>query len=123
METGKRRTCLTIQNWPIGFLAISIRQNRKITDQNAKEAYEALQRDRAQRQQLIVDQLKERQIIDKQRKNMRQQAMGLVQDLRSDRDRLIEALENPTRKKARRRNTRSQQHADSHVYQDHQPEP
>ena len=93
-------------------------QNRKITNQNAKEAYEALQRDRAQRQQLIDDQLEERQIIEKQRMKLRQKAMGLVQDLRTDRDRLIAVLTNPTQKKVRRRNTRSQQQVDSNRWLD-----
>ena len=97
-------------------------QNRKIAEQNSKEAYEALQRDRAQRQQLIDDQLKERKVIDRQRVELRQQAMGLVQDLRSDRDRLIEALTNPTSKPSRRRNTRSQNRAETHAWLNIEPE-
>jgi len=76
-----------------------------------------LQRDRAQRQQLIDDQLEERQIIDKQRITLRQQAMGLVQDLRSDRDRLIEALNAPQQKKSRKLRSPSPQ-----INQQHSPD-
>lgn len=59
-------------------------QRRKISDQNAEEAYEALQRDQKQRQQLINAQIAERAVIDKQRSALRQQAIGLIQDMRSN---------------------------------------
>ena len=43
-----------------GFWQLISGHNRKIKEQNTQEAFEALQRDRAQRQQLIDDQLQER---------------------------------------------------------------
>ncbi|SFO40914.1 Relaxase/Mobilisation nuclease domain-containing protein [Cohaesibacter marisflavi] len=106
-----------------GFWQLISGHNRKIKEQNTQEAYEALQRDRAQRQQLIDDQLKERKIIDDQRTKLRQQAMGLIQDLRSDRDRLIEALENPINKSSRRRTVRSYKQAETYIWLDQEPGP
>ena len=106
-----------------GFWQLISGHNRKIKEQNTQEAFEALQRDRAQRQQLIDDQLQERKIIDEHRAKLRQQAIGLVQDLRSDRDRLIEALENPSRKSSRRRTVRSYKQAETYIWLDNDPEP
>lgn len=68
---------------------------RRIEETNTAEAHAALQRDREQRQQLIEAQLKERGTIDHQRVHLRQQAFGLVKDMRSDRDRLIAKLTEP----------------------------
>lgn len=80
-------------------------QHRQFVKENADDAHAALQRDRVQRQRLIEAQLKERGAIDQQRVHLRQQAFGLVKDMRSDRDRLIAKLTEPQisvpRRKAR----------------------
>ncbi|MEP1932174.1 MAG: relaxase/mobilization nuclease domain-containing protein [Nisaea sp.] len=70
-------------------------QRQKVIERNEQEAYEALQRDRAQRQRLIEAQLKERQQIDQQRVQLRQEAFGLIDEMRNDRDRLITKLSEP----------------------------
>ncbi|MGJ8535498.1 MAG: relaxase/mobilization nuclease domain-containing protein [Alphaproteobacteria bacterium] len=67
----------------------------RIEEKNADEAHTALRRDRLQRQQLIEAQLKERGVIYKQHVHLRQHAFGLVNDMRSDRDRLISKLTEP----------------------------
>lgn len=88
-------------------------QRGQITDRNVREAHEALQRDREQHQQLIDAQLKERASIAGQRAKMRQEAFGLLQDLRSDRDRLVAKLTEPQSDppKRRRRQRRDQEQA------------
>lgn len=83
-------------------------QRRQIVKKNADDAYAALQRDRAQRQQLVEAQLKERGAIDQQRVHLRQQAFGLVTDMRSDRDRLIAKLTEPQISVPRRKVKRQQ---------------
>ncbi|MEM6890773.1 MAG: relaxase/mobilization nuclease domain-containing protein [Pseudomonadota bacterium] len=69
-----------------------IGETRQIEEQNAKEAFEALQRDRRQRQQMIDLQLRERHSMENERAENRQQAFGLLEGMRADRDRLLEKL-------------------------------
>uniref|UniRef100_UPI003BACF722 relaxase/mobilization nuclease domain-containing protein n=1 Tax=Stappia sp. TaxID=1870903 RepID=UPI003BACF722 len=80
-------------------------QRRKLAEQNEREAYEALQRDRQQRQRLINAQIRERQQIDRQRAQLRQEAFGLISDMRCDRDRLIAKLSSPKPTTRRRSQT------------------
>ena len=89
-------------------------KNRKIREQNIDEAYAALQRDRAQKQRLIESQLQERQTIEKTRTNLRQQAFGLIKDMRSDRDRLIAKLTEPQPMTTRRHRVHQQQDTEYH---------
>jgi hypothetical protein len=81
-------------------------QSRKITEKNEREAYVALQRDRQQRQRLINAQIRERQQIDQQRTQLRQEAFGLINDMRSDRDRLLAKLNAPLDGRFRNTNVR-----------------
>lgn len=83
-------------------------QRGQIDERNAHEAYLALQRDRSQRQRLIEEQLKEQATITRQRTHLRQQGFGLIQEMRSDRDRLITKLTEPQQKPSRRHSTREQ---------------
>ncbi|MEM7530471.1 MAG: hypothetical protein AAF416_23045, partial [Pseudomonadota bacterium] len=70
----------------------------KIRVRNEREALEALIRDRAERRQLEIV-----------RTRLRQEAVGLIRDLRADRDRLIERLLAPSSAGARpRRKPRAQ---------------
>ena len=82
----------------------------RIRTKNQMEAYEALQRDRGQRQELIDLQLKERSIVEDRRAALRRRALGIVDELRQDRDRLIAMIDSPAaQKKRRRRNRRHEQ--------------
>lgn len=95
-----------------GFASIWQRlsgQRKQVTNQNAAEAYAALQRDRSQRQRLIEAQLNERRSIDQQRARLRQRAFGLIDDMRSDRDRLIAKLTAPQPASTRHREVHQQQ--------------
>ena len=78
-------------------------KHRHVEDRNAKEAHEALHRDRAQRQQLIEAQLQDSRTIDQKCTYIRQQAFGLIEDMRSDRDRLIAKLTEPQPVRRQRR--------------------
>lgn len=55
-----------------------------VQKQNTREAYEALQRDRAQRQTLIDAQMKDRQALQAQIKGVRDRYAALLKDLRTD---------------------------------------
>jgi len=81
-------------------------KSRHVEDRNAQEAHDALHRDRAQRQQLIEAQLQDSSAIDQKRAHLRQQAFGLIKDMRSDRDRLIAKLTEPQPVRRQRRSKR-----------------
>ncbi len=83
-------------------------QRRKLLDQNVRETHSALCRDRKQRQQLIDAQLLERQAIEKKRTTLRQTAFGLIEEMRSERNKLIEKLTNPRPTSRRRRPKQNQ---------------
>ena len=73
-----------------------------IAEENSRSAYAALQRDRAQRQRLIEAQLEDRRSLEVERTTHRQQAFGLIDEMRSDRDRLIAKLSVPQSSHPRR---------------------
>lgn len=104
-----------------GFWQSLSGQRRKITVQNSKETYQAIHRDNTQRQRLIDAQLKERNVIDLQRTSFRQQAIGLIQDMRSDRDRLTAALIAPNQKPTEFRATRTKTYQNQAVEFDPEP--
>ena len=64
----------------------------RIRAQNEQAAYDALQRDRTQKHTLIDQQLADRYEIELTRTELRREALGLVKELRRDRDRLTELL-------------------------------
>ncbi|MEM9762542.1 MAG: relaxase [Pseudomonadota bacterium] len=70
-------------------------QRSKIVARNEAAVLSALSRDREQRQRMIDAQLAERRHLEQARIRLRREALGLVQNLRNDRDRLIEKLQAP----------------------------
>lgn len=72
-----------------------IGKTHQIEEQNAKQIYGALQRDRVQRQELIDAQLQERRSIETERTELRQQAFGVLKEMRADRDNLVKRLDQP----------------------------
>lgn len=70
-------------------------QRGKVQTQNTKEAHIAVLRDRAQRQRLIDAQIKDRRAVERSRVQCSQMALGLIKDMRSERDRLIAKLTVP----------------------------
>lgn len=81
-------------------------QRTRIEARNAREALAALERDRAQRQTLIDAQLGERRTLEVERTQIRRELFGLVRELKSDRDRIIEKLTTPQAAPTRRRQNR-----------------
>lgn len=80
-------------------------KRRAIMNQNEREAYSALRRDQAQKQALINAQLQERRMIEAHRTQLRQEAFGMIREMRSERDALIEKL-TASRSEPRRRRKR-----------------
>lgn len=70
-------------------------QHAIIQKQNEREAYEALQRDRAQRQAIIDGQLTERQKLQAQIKDVRDRHAALLRELRADQKQIKRTLEAP----------------------------
>ncbi|OUS37244.1 hypothetical protein A9Q94_06485 [Rhodobacterales bacterium 56_14_T64] len=83
-------------------------QQRRIEEQNTAESHAALVRDRDQRQRLIQAQHEEQNVIQKTRVQLRQQAFGLIDKMRSDRDRLIAKLSETPTARVNKRATRRQ---------------
>ncbi|MEM6974229.1 MAG: relaxase [Pseudomonadota bacterium] len=81
-------------------------ERSRIIAKNEAAALSALSRDREQRQRMIDAQLAERRQLEAARTQLRREALGLVQDLRTDRDRLVEKLQAPHVLAARRRRPR-----------------
>ena len=73
---------------------LSGRQSQ-IQKQNEREAYEALQRDRAQRQAIIDAQLSERQRLQAQIKAVRDRHAALLRELRADQKQVQRTLDSP----------------------------
>ncbi|MDJ0628821.1 MAG: relaxase [Rhodobacter sp.] len=92
----------------------------RIAAQNEAEAFAALKRDRERRQRLIEAQLGERHELERQRIELRQQAMGLVRDLQQDRDDWLARLTNPKRSGPGRRTGRT---LDTAIDQSPEPSP
>ncbi|MGB0659563.1 MAG: relaxase/mobilization nuclease domain-containing protein [Mangrovicoccus sp.] len=66
---------------------------RRILKQNAAESEEAARRDDAQRHAQRVGHLNERLALEIKRTHLRREALGLVQELRADRDTFLAALD------------------------------
>lgn len=115
-ETADRRARLT--DGIRGLWQRLIGQRAKIVARNEAEAYSALIRDRAQRQALVEAQLSERRALEADRTRLRQEAAGLVSDLKADRDRLVAKLADQTRGIARPSRRRRQA-----LEREHSPEP
>jgi len=69
----------------------------RIVEENQKQAYEALQRDREQRDSLVAAQLKERQELQKEIQEARSKQAALLLLLRQDRQEQRKALDVPER--------------------------
>ncbi|SMX28183.1 Relaxase/Mobilization nuclease domain protein [Pelagimonas phthalicica] len=80
-------------------------KRRAITRQNECEALAALDRDKAQKQALSEAQLAERRVLEEQRRMLSQKAMGLIREMRSERDELVAKLSapQPTPRRKRKR--------------------
>ncbi|MBA4130063.1 MAG: relaxase [Hyphomicrobium sp.] len=74
-------------------------QQAQIQKQNEREAYEALQRDRAQRQAIIDAQIAERQRLQAQIKAVRDRHAALLRELRADQKQVQRTLESPSVKR------------------------
>lgn len=87
---------------PVGMRGLWSRlsgQQAQIQKQNEREAYEALQRDRAQRQAIIDAQLAERQRLQSQIKAVRDRHAALLRELRADQKQVQRTLESPSVKR------------------------
>ena len=91
--------------WQVGLPRIT-GSRAKVSAENEHAAYAALQRDQAQRQRLIDAQLAERHDLEDRWTRLRREALGLVKDLRSERDRVLEKLTRPEAQTLRRRRRR-----------------
>lgn len=78
-------------------------QRAQVQERNEREAYEALQRDRIQRQAVIDSQLSERRDLEAERSRLRKEAIGLVQELKAERNELVGRLRAPKPVEATRR--------------------
>lgn len=68
-------------------------QHGRIVKENQRQAYEALQRDRQQRDALVAEQLKERQALQAEIKQARDRQAELLRSLREDRQERRKALD------------------------------
>jgi len=83
-------------------------KRRSITQRNEREALAALDRDKAQKQAMREAQLAERRTLEEQRRALSQQAIGLIHEMRSERDALVAKLTVPQTSPRRRRKARVQ---------------
>lgn len=75
----------------------------QITNENQQSAYVALKRDEAQKQAISAAQLGERRSLEMKRSALRREAMSLVQEMRQDRDAILQKLTEPQKNSRKRR--------------------
>lgn len=83
----------------------------KVLRENAAATVSAQLRDQAEKEALSQAQLAERKVLEDQRTQLRREALGLLAEIRSDRDHILEALQAdpaPTSKSRRRTQTPAQ---------------
>jgi len=97
-------------------------ERNRIHHLNETEALQFLKRDRNQRQTLISAQLSDRRILELERTEIRQQSMGLIQELKSDRDRIVEKLSKPSNQKPLRPRKRVKQDFEQSIEIDFAPD-
>lgn len=65
---------------------------RYIQQENQIAVYEALKRDSAQKQSMVTAQLAERRSLERQRTQMRRNSLGLISEMKFDREKLLEKI-------------------------------